>query len=50
MAFLAAPTAKWVCRPWYFQSSGFSPTSERSQLRTSAEILVGKLLASKSVV
>ena len=50
MAFLAAPTAKCVWRPWYFQSSGSSPTSERSQLRTSAEILVGKLLASKSVM
>ena len=22
MAFFAAPTAKWVCRPWYFQSVG----------------------------
>src|SRR3990170_2117800 len=49
-AFLAAPTAKCVWRPWYFQSSGFSPTSETSQLRTSAEILVGKLLASNRLM
>ena len=49
-AFLAAPTANWVWRPWYFQRSGSSPTSERSQSRTSAEIFVGKLLASNSVM
>ena len=44
------PAANLVCRPRSFQTSGSSPTSLTSQLRTSAEILVGKLLASKTVV
>src|SRR6185436_17485155 len=50
IACLAAPAANLVCRPRTFQPSASRPALEASQFLTSAEILVGNLLASKMVV
>ena len=47
---LAAPMANFVWRPRFSHTAASSPTSASDQLRTSAEMRVGKLLASKSVV
>src|SRR5689334_6341485 len=49
-ACLAAPAANRVCLPRSFHRSSGSPSSVMSQFFTSAEILVGKRLASKMVV
>jgi len=50
MAFFAGADGEMGVTPWYFQSSGFSPTSETFQPRTSAEIFGGKFEASNNVV
>ena len=50
MACNAAPAANRVWRPQNCQSFASSPSSLMSQLRTSAEILVGNREASKTVV
>ena len=46
----AAPMANFVWRPRFSQAASSTPTLATDQSRTSAEICVGKLLASKSVV